>query len=126
MKLIIKKAKIVFMILSSIILFNGCTIYKRSGVTLEEAHTANKRTRVETSSGELLKFNYIEYENGTYYGVKNSNGRITKVALNKDYINKVEVKSNGLSIIGTLIIPLTLIVVVVGLTLGVTGSTGFI
>ena len=69
-----KKFKTIALILSMLILLQGCTVYKSASVSLEEAALVQTKVKLETKSGEKLKFIRIGVENGNYYGVKKVKG----------------------------------------------------
>ena len=56
MKTIKIHLKIVAFLISSMILLQGCTIYKSTTVTLDEAYKAHTKTKVFTTDNETLKF----------------------------------------------------------------------
>jgi len=58
--------------------------------------------RLETTSGEKLKFKRIGIDNGEYYGIKKVKGNIVKVPLNSNYIKNVKLKDKTLSTILTI------------------------
>ncbi len=109
MKTIKKQLKSVSLILSILILFQGCTVYKSSYVTLDEASKAEKKVKVETKSGENFKFKRIGVENGNYYGVKRSKGNIVKVPLDTNFIKNVYLKDKTMSTILTIAFPLAIL-----------------
>ena len=106
MKTIKKQIKSVTLILSMLILLQGCTVYKSVSVTLEQAAKEENKVRLETTSGEKLKFKRIGIDNGEYYGVKKVKGNIVKVPLDTNYIKNVKLKDKTLSTILTIALPL--------------------
>jgi len=87
-----KKFKTIALILSMLILLQGCTVYKSASVSLEQAALVQTKVKLETKSGEKLKFIRIGVENGNYYGVKKVKGNIVKVPLETNYIKSVKLK----------------------------------
>ncbi len=110
MKTIKKQIKSVTLILSMLILLQGCTVYKSVSVTLEQAAKEENKVRLETTSGEKLKFKRIGIDNGEYYGVKKVKGNIVKVPLNSNYIKNVKLKDKTLSTILTIALPIAILV----------------
>ena len=109
MKTLKKQFKSVALILSMLILLQGCTVYKSANVTLEEAVKADTKVRVRTNDHQTLKFKNIEVENGIYYGLMNFKNRWVKTQINEDNIEKLQVKDKRLSSIITFGIPVIII-----------------
>jgi len=109
MKAIKKQIKSVTLILSMLILLQGCTVYKSASVTLDQASKSEIKVKVETKSGEKLKFKRIGVEDGNYYGVKKVKGNIVKVPLDANYVNNVKLKDKTLSTILTIAFPIAII-----------------
>ena len=97
------------MILSFLILLQGCTLYKSMPVNLDKAFRTKGKVKVVTKSNERLKFKRIDQENGSYYGVKKKKGEIVKISLNKEQIKEVRVKDKTASTILTVIFPIAII-----------------
>ena len=109
------------LLFSLLILFQGCTVYHKAGITLEEAYQANDKVKVETTVGEKLKFKYIDFDEGVYYGTKNKKGEIVKLPLDSNYIDKVRLKNKSGSTWATILTPIAIIVillVILGFALG--------
>ena len=95
-------------------------MYYKTGITLDEAYQANDKVKVETKVGENLKFKYIDFEEGIYYGVKNKKGEITKLPLDSNYIDKVRLKNKSGSTWATIVTTLAIIgipVLILGLSM---------
>ncbi len=107
----IQKKMFSIKLLSILIVFQSCTIYKFAPVTLEEAHKAELKTKVLTNEGKKLKFKRIAFENGNYYGVKRVKGDIYKIVLDENSIDKIKIKDRILSIISNVLpVPILLII----------------
>jgi len=104
-----KKFKTIALILSMLILLQGCTAYKSASVSLEQAVLAQTKVKLETKSGEKLKFIRIGVENGNYYGVKKVKGNIVKVPLETNYIKSVKLKDEFQSTVTAISITLIII-----------------
>ncbi|RMZ49612.1 hypothetical protein EB822_11245 [Flavobacteriaceae bacterium PRS1] len=89
-----------------LILLQGCTVYKSASVSLEEAALVQTKVKLETKSGEKLKFIRIGVENGNYYGVKKVKGDKTlnykTVPLETNYIKSVKLKDEFKSTVYTI------------------------
>jgi PBP1b-binding outer membrane lipoprotein LpoB len=70
MKTIKTHLKAVAYVLTLLILFEGCTVYKSTPVTLKDAYKANTKVEVKTNDNQTQKYDRIEFEDGKYYGVK--------------------------------------------------------
>ncbi len=89
-------------LLITIIFLQGCTVYKKSGVTLEEASKSELKAIVEKTDGTNLKFKKIVMRNdGNFYGLENRivNERWTETStlLNENNVAKVQIKNESLS-----------------------------
>ncbi len=82
--------------LTALILFQSCSVYK-TPVTLEQAALEQKEVKITTASDETLKYKYIVYEDGQFYGVKNNPGEDVKFPINVDEVYEVLAKKGGLS-----------------------------
>lgn len=104
-----KQLKSVALLLSILILAQGCTVYKTTFASLEEAAKAEVKAKVETNNGIHIKFKYIGYENGSYFGIKKSKGETIKMKLNERHINNLKLKDKTWSTILTVAVPITII-----------------
>ena len=106
MKTLKKQFKSVALILSMLILLQGCTVYKSVPVTLEEASKAGTKVNIENKNGENVRFlRVIELNDGHYYGVKKANGLVSNIRIDENKIKKVELKDELLSTISSIAIP---------------------
>jgi hypothetical protein len=121
MKTIKKHFKSIAAILSMLILVQGCTVYKSTGVTLEQAMKEENKVKVETTSGEKLKFKRIGFNNDSYYGVKKQKGEIIKTHLDPNFINNIKEKDKTLSTVLSIGIPL----IIVGGLITIAASSSF-
>ena len=98
-----------------LILLQGCTVYKSASVSLEQAALAQTKVKLETKSGEKLKFIRIGVENGNYYGVKKVKGDKTlnykTVPLETNYIKSVKLKDEFKSTVYTIYTTLLLLLI---------------
>ena len=110
MKTLKNHLKVVTLFFSVLILLQGCTVYKSSSVSLEQAEQNQSKVKVITKNNEKLKFKSIGIENGNYYGVKISNeGVIENIPLDQDFINIINEKNKTLSTIISIAIPVVII-----------------
>ena len=113
MKTIKKQLNSVALILSILILFQGCTVYKSIPISLEEASTMDNPVRVITKNNEKIKYDRIIKDNGNYYTVKNDNKVDVITPIDTKQIKEVKVVDKAGSIILTLgsilVIPVALL-----------------
>ncbi len=107
------QTKMLTLILSILILFQGCTVYKSANVSLDESVKKEDKTKIVTTTGERLKFKRIAFENGTYYGIKKSSGELVKFPLKNDEIKNIRLKDNAMSTISTILLPVGALVILV-------------
>ena len=69
MKTINIHLKIVAFLISLMILLQGCTVYKSTTVTLDEAYKSQTKAKVITTDNETIKFKRIDVIDGKYLGV---------------------------------------------------------
>ena len=96
MKTIKKHFKFVAITLSMFILLQGCTVYKSAPVTLEEAYKSQTKVKVKNKDNQALKFDRVTINNGTYYGAKEIGNIMTQIPLEKEHINKTQIKNKPL------------------------------
>ena len=118
MKTLKKWLKTIALFLTALILFQSCSVYK-TPVTLEQAVLEQKEVKITTASDESVKYKYIVYEDGQFYGVKNNPGEDVKFSINVDEVYEVLIKKGGLStwaIIGIIGGVLVITVIILALT----------
>jgi hypothetical protein len=90
-------------------LIQGCTAYKSSSVSLEEASISESKVKVKTNFNKTYYFQSIVFEDGNYFGINKFKGEIVKIRLDENYLEKVLIKDNQKSTIYTIAAPLILI-----------------
>jgi len=110
MKTIDKYLKVVALFFATLILFQGCTVYKSASVTLEEASKSNTKVRVKTFDNQTLKFDRIVVVNNKIIGSKIIKGKRNISLIEKDNIEKIQLKDITTSTILTIVIPVAVIV----------------
>ena len=93
MKAFKKQFKSVTLILSMLILFQGCTAYKLTNVTLDEAVKSEIGVRVKTKENQTLKFKKIVFDEGQFYGIKKSKGDLIKNQINEQEVKIVQLQN---------------------------------
>lgn len=74
-----------------LMLLQSCSTYKKS-TNLEQASQSEEKgyVKVTMANGDEYIYESIEFKENNYYGVKTVNGEITKTALLKEDVLKVE------------------------------------
>jgi len=121
MKTIKKQLKSIALILSVLILFQGCTVYKSTPITIEQATKEEQKVKILTKNNVKLKFKKIVVENEKLYGVRKVDGRDIKLVLDRDSIDTIRAKDKTLSIILSIGIP---VIIIGGLTAIAASSFG--
>lgn len=121
MKTIKQHFRTVARILSLLVFFQGCTVYRSVPVSLEQATQNESKVKVRTKRNDKLKFKRIGVEDGNYYGVKKSKGVIVKTPLDSNFIDSINEKNRTLSTILSIGIP----VIIVGGLIAIAAASGF-
>ena len=115
MKAIAKSLNVVALFFATLMFLQSCVVYKSANVTVEEASKSNTKIRIKTYDNQTLKYDNIEVVNNEIIGVKvNKNSRRITV-IEKDNIEKIQLKDKTTSTILTVGILVTAIVVMFGL-----------
>ena len=109
MKTIKAYLKAVALLFSVLILFQGCTVYKKANITLEDAYKSKNRVKVTTNDNQKLKFKIIDFADGNYYGVEKKPQGIRKTLLDNKSIHKINEKNELVSAVLHLWFPITLV-----------------
>ncbi len=104
MKAIDKQIKLISLLLSVLILFQSCRVYRHKPVSLDEAVVAQKRVKIKTEEGKTLKFKKVVFEDGKFYGVNKNRGEIEKTILSSGDLDKVRLHNKTMSIVYGIII----------------------
>ena len=104
-------------LLAFLILLQGCTVYKKQNISLEQAVATKGKVKLVTKTNDRHKFKYITNVNGEYYGIDKRKGEVIKYPLHEKDINTIRPKSKGQSIAITILAFSPLIYVAGGLIL---------
>ena len=121
MKTIKKQLKSIALILSVLILFQGCTVYKSTPITIEQATKEEQKVKILTKNNVKLKFKRIVVENEKLYGVRKVDGIDVNLVLDRNSIDTIRAKDKTLSTILSIGIP---VIIIVGLTAIAASSIG--
>ncbi len=111
MKAIDRNLKLVTFFFVTLMLLQSCTVYKTPSVTLDEASKSNSEVRVKTIDNQSLKFDRIQVTDNKVYGSSIINREMIITTIEKDNIEKIQLKDKTTSTILT-------IVSLAGVTLG--------
>ena len=108
MKPIKEHLKVIAFFFATLILFQGCTVYQSAPITIEEASKSNSMVRVKTFNKESLKFDRIEVVNNKIYGIKINKSEEDITQIEKDNIEKIQLKDKPMSTILSVAIPVVI------------------
>ncbi|WP_370476987.1 hypothetical protein [Tamlana flava] len=95
-------------IMMLLILFQSCTIYRSTPITLDQAVKNEYKVKVITKTSGALKFKRIGVENGDYYGLIWSRGETIRIPLKEENIISVQEKNKTLSNLLVIALPVAL------------------
>ena len=80
---IIQSVKQFAVILTILVLFQNCSIYRAKEATIDEATTFPGKVKIKTTSEETFKFERLIKEDGNIVGVAKKNSKAVKKLVNK-------------------------------------------
>ena len=89
-------------LIAFLILLQGCTVYKRTPVTLTEAVKANTKVKIKTLDNKTLKYRHIGFQNDKYLGYIKHGKELLRISIKEDMIKKIQLKDNTMSSILTI------------------------
>ena len=99
-----------------LMIFQSCTVYKSTPITLDEASKANDRVRIYKNTGEEVDYLKVMMRNdGHYYGLKKKKGQVQNSLIDEDEIDSIKLKDKTLSTLATIGVPIIIAGVTVGL-----------
>ena len=118
MRTINQKNYLLSILLSILILLQGCRVYQREAVDIERAVESQKRVKIKTTKNKILKYTSIIYENGNFYGIRSNknSSKYQKILLNQNEIKTTRLHNKPLSIILGILLPVTIFVGTILLT----------
>ena len=84
-------------LLTFLILLQGCTVYKKQNISLEQAAATNNKVELLTKQNQTQKFLYITSINDEFYGVNKVNSQLFKTPLHEEDIEIIRTKDKGTS-----------------------------
>jgi CHASE3 domain sensor protein len=127
MKAIKDRLRPITWLLAVVMVFQSCTVYKSTPITIDEASKANDKVRIYKRNGEKLKYyRIVQGNDGKYYGDQIINKMHNNFLINEDEIEKIQIKDKSTSTILTIAIPVAIIGIAIGaVALTVQNSIGF-
>lgn len=98
------KNKTISFLLVIALLLQGCVVYKKAPVTLDEALVSSKKILIIKTDGTKLKLRNIEKMDSIYYGYLRTKGKIVKIPLTESDLKTIRLKDPTLSTIGNALI----------------------
>ncbi|MEL0457523.1 hypothetical protein WJN01_14885 [Flavobacteriaceae bacterium SZ-1-7] len=122
MKGLRKHFRLIAMAFGILVLLQSCVAYKKGNYTLEQAVAEQNRVKVRTAEGKTIKYEKVEFLDGTYYGRKMIKGKSSLVALDEEDISDVMLQNKKMSTQLSIIAPFVVIGVVLGIRESVRNS----
>jgi hypothetical protein len=92
-----KRLRTLALFLTALMLFQSCVVYHKTPTTLANASKERMNTKVTRNDGEIVKYKYITYENGAFFGVTLSSGEWIKTPLDEKELAQVYTKDTSRS-----------------------------
>ena len=118
MKDLKKQMGVIALFITALMLYQGCGVYKKAPVTIEEAATEGYSVKVRTIDSKTASYHHIELKDGQYFGVKHIDRQQIFVPLKKGEINTIQQKDKVRSTAGNTAI----VAPIIGLVLLLAGA----
>ncbi|HHC80428.1 MAG TPA: hypothetical protein ENK46_11140 [Flavobacteriia bacterium] len=99
MKTLKKQYRFIALLFMVLTLSQSCRVYQQKSVTIEEAVKEQKRVKIKMKDKKVYKFKRIEYEKSVFFGIKKVKGKIVKIPIDVNEIEKLRLHNKTLSII---------------------------
>ena len=109
MKPLKKQLRPVAWLLAIMMIFQSCTVYKSTPITLEQAVQKESKVRIITNSNKTFVYKKIIVDEGKYYGVDRIKGKKINIPVNQDLVKSINEKNETLSTVLSFGIPLVII-----------------
>lgn len=93
-----KCLKPISLLLTFVVILQGCTIYKQQNITLESAAIQGAKVKVVTKDNKTQKYLYITSINDEYYGVIKGKDGLLKIPLQQENIKNINIKNKAASL----------------------------
>jgi hypothetical protein len=97
-------------------LFQGCVVYHKGPVSLEQASHEQIKTRIKTVNEQTFTFKYIIQEDGEFYGIQKIRGGWVRVPLKPEEVATAQLKNKTASTgvtLAVVIVPVVILVIFV-------------
>jgi len=109
-------------LLTFLILLQGCTVYKKQNISLEQAVETKNKVKILTKENEKQKYDYVTTNNGEYYGTKKVNKELIKTPIQKENIKVIKTKNIASSIYVSILASAGGLLVLGSIIAGITGN----
>lgn len=109
-----KRCKTFALFLVFPILFQGCVVYHKMPVALEQASQEQIKTRIITVDEQTYTFKYIIHEDGIFYGVQKIRGGWVRIPLKPEEVATAQLKNRTASTgvtLAVIIVPVVILVI---------------
>ncbi|GIZ09208.1 hypothetical protein [Flavobacterium sp. UMI-01] len=96
--------QLICLLLTIVIVFQSCTVYKKTPVSLNDAMNSNGKAVITTTANVKNKYSQILLLEGNYYGIVKTNKGESKVLLIENEIKSIRVHDKTASTIGNIAI----------------------
>lgn len=114
-------------LLTVIILFQSCNIYRSTPVSIDRAVEFNRKVKIKTQNNQVYKFNSLEREGTDLFGIakanskeaklmaeniveKNYRGKFVKIGIAENSVQEVKLKNYTMSVITPIVVGLAVFV----------------
>ncbi len=114
-------------LLTMILLFQSCNIYRSKPVSVDKAVEFNRKVKLTTENNQVFKFNSLEREGAELFGIakanskeaklmaeniveKNYKGKFVKIGIAENSVEEVKLKNYTMSVITPIAIGLAVFV----------------
>ena len=101
---------------SFLLVFQSCTAYYKTHVTLKEAYESQNNVRIKTLDNKTIKYRRIGFENDKYHGLFKHENELVKMGIKEDAVETFQIKDNKTSTILSIAIPVAIVGDVIGIT----------
>ena len=111
----IRKQKGIAGLLTLLILLQSCVVYQKSPSSLEEASQLRTQTKVTILNGTEIKFKFLSFEDGQYYGARKTSGELQRTLVKPENVRTVQVKNkkaSTLATVGAVVVPVVAFVAI--------------
>lgn len=97
-------------LLAIVMVFQSCTVYKSTPVTLDQAVENELKVRIITTSNKTFIYKKIVFDEGKYYGIDRVKSKKIKIPINGDLVKSIQIKNQLLSALVSVATPIVIII----------------